>query len=432
MTRIWTIVAVGLITVGVITMAGPTFGFSSLAADRGVQVTAVDDPNAFLGVVDNSGSTDADIGNSNDESSLYYLNDNAGEFSSASAISADVTGFNGEATSLNARVEADSGTDDYVVTVDCGSSNRKGDGTVTVDIVAADGIRVEMERTTAETISVNCRGGGNGKTGDGFDNLRVGDVDAYTSPGDDRQEFAFTPSSKLNSGNGEVRIDLNDAHPDAVDYEAPPTYYPDVTLTQGSGWVEYDDTTHEIVYHAGSQDKAGNEIRISVGDYAAYEPSGPHEVTFTRTKSGAQGNTFFSVVDTGNTPLENVDVSDVPRDSQYDDGESQTFAFTFGLEPSGSDQLAIDLTEPQNGGVDYSQIDWGGNARGITVVNGGGSAWYDSDTNEIRYQANGDSKGDRVEIRVRGYATDSSGGPYEVPVRWERTGAHESDSFVIE
>lgn len=432
MTRIRTIIAVGLIVVGVVTMAGPMFGFSSLAADRGVQVAAVDDPNGFLGVVDNSGSTDANIRNSNDESSLYYLNDNAGEFSSADAISADVTAFNGETTELDARVEADSGSNDYVVTVDCGNSNQKGDGTVTVDLFAAEGVRVELERMTAETISVNCRGGGNGKTGDGFDSLRVGDVDAYTSPGGDRQEFVFTPSSKLNSGNGEVRIDLNDAHPNAVDYEAPPAYYPDVTLHQGSGWVEYDENTHEIVYHAGSQDKAGNEIRISVGDYGSYEPSGPYEVTFTRTKSGAQGNTFFNVVDTGTTPLENVDVSDVPPDSQYNDGESQTFAFTFGLEPSGSDQLAIDLTEPHNSGVNYSQIDWGGDARGITVVNGGGSAWYDSDTNEIRYQANGDSKGDRVEIRVRGYTTDSSGGPYEVPIRWERTGTHESDSFVIE
>lgn len=412
-------------------LVGPTFGFSSIAADRGIQITTMDDPNGYLGIVDNSDSPDSNIQNRNDESLLYYLNDNSGEFSSAAVISANVISFEGATTGLEARVEADSGSSDFAVIVDCGSSDRKAQGRVTVEMIADNGIRVELQRTTENTIDVSCRGGGGGNTGRGFDAFRVQDVDSYTSSGDDRQEFAFTPSSKLNTGQGEVRIDLNDPHPDSVNYEGQPTYYPDVSLEQGSGSVSYDSETNEIVYSAGSQDRGGDEIVISVGDYVTYGPSGPHEVTFTRTKTGEQGNTFFDVVDTGNAALESVSVSDVNPNVQPDDGDTQTFAFRFGLEPSGSDLLLIDLSDPQGNGVDYTQINWDG--REVVVEQGRGSAWYQSDSDEIRYQAaDGDTNGDQIILRIEGYSTADNGGPYEVPVYWERPDTEEIDTFEID
>lgn len=422
-------VAIAFILIGAVLLAGPTFGFSSIAADRGVMIAVTDDPNAYLGVIDNSESTAANIQNKNDESLLYYLNDNTGAFSSEEMIDADAIAFEGSTTGLEARVEADSGSNDFAVIVSCGSSNLKAQGSLTIEIAASNGDRVELQRTTTDTIDVSCRGGGN--AGNGFDSVRVQDVDSYTSPGDDRQEFAFTPSSKLNSGQGEVRIDLNDPHPESVNYEGQPTYYPDVTLEQGSGSVAYDSETNEIVYTTGSQDKSGNEIVISVGDYVAYGPSGPHEVTFTRTRTGEQGNTFFNVVDTGTAALENVSVSDVNPNVDPADGDTQTVAFTFGLEPSGSDQLTIDLSDPQGNGVDYTGINWDG--REVSVEQGRGSAWYQSDSDEIRYQAaDEDTNGDRVILHIEGYATADSGGPYEIPIYWERPNAEKSDTFKID
>lgn len=437
MARTITLVGVCLIVLGAVTMAGPAFGFSSLAADRGVYVGTATDPNGLLGVNDNSDTADANIKNSNDQSLLYYLDDNTGAFSSTNAISANVTAFDGSSTALEATVQSADGVNDFIVVMTCGQSNLNTQGYPTVEITANDtDLRVELERTTVNPIDVNCRGGGNGggggnNPGAGFTELRVDNVDAYTSPGDDRQTFAFTPSSDLNPGNGLVRIDLNEPHPSAVDYEAEPTYYPDVVLEQGSGSVSYDTDTKELVYDPGSHDDAGSEIIVSVGDYAAYGPSGPHEVTFTRTRTGAEGTADFDVVDTGNTAIESVEVSDVDPNSQPSDGETQAIAFTFGIEPSGSDRLTVDLSNPQGNGVDYTEINW--DNREVVVEQGDGEAWYQSDDDAIQYQAaDSDGENDRIILQIEGFSTEDSGGPYEVPIYWERPDIQEEGTFKIQ
>lgn len=50
MTRMLNVIAVGLIVLGSVAMAGPTFGFSTIAGDRAVSVSTADDPAALLGL----------------------------------------------------------------------------------------------------------------------------------------------------------------------------------------------------------------------------------------------------------------------------------------------------------------------------------------------------------------------------------------------
>ncbi|WP_092930592.1 hypothetical protein [Natrinema hispanicum] len=177
MKRALTTVAVGLIVLGMIAMAGPTFGFSSAAADREVQVATSDDPNAYLGIIDNTVSNDIKV-NKGNSGSVYDLNDNAGTLSSANDISANVIAFSGDTGDIGfeASVKDDSGQNDYEVIVTCGSSNRKATETVTIELITDRNPRIELGRTTADTISVNCKnnGGGNNGVGNGGGNNGVG------------------------------------------------------------------------------------------------------------------------------------------------------------------------------------------------------------------------------------------------------------------
>jgi len=79
MARTLTVVAVGLILLGVMIMAGPTFGFSTIASDRSVNVSTASNSNALLGIHDDSRS--AAINSPEEATTIYKLEDNVGSFS---------------------------------------------------------------------------------------------------------------------------------------------------------------------------------------------------------------------------------------------------------------------------------------------------------------------------------------------------------------
>lgn len=157
-----------LVVAGALLMAGPVFGFSTISADRGVSVGTAEDPEALLGIMDNSGTTSADIHPSTgQEGDVFFLNDNAGHFS-VNDISADVLAFNGATTALTASVETADDNNDFVVHVRCGDSTLNDAGQLTVQLTAESAISLELKRTTMNQIDVQCSGnsGSGGPTAD--------------------------------------------------------------------------------------------------------------------------------------------------------------------------------------------------------------------------------------------------------------------------
>ncbi|MFC7213919.1 hypothetical protein ACFQO4_07475 [Saliphagus sp. GCM10025334] len=168
--------AVMLVVVGAVLLAGPVFGFTTINADRGVSVGTASDPDGLLGVIDNSGNKSANVNPStNQRGEVFYLDDNTGVFG-VSDVDADVVGFKGQDTNLEAQVETDGTSGDYVVVVTCGTSNLKDQGTLTVQLTASSSVTVELERTTGAEIDVNCRGGGGNNDPPGLEVTSVDSV----------------------------------------------------------------------------------------------------------------------------------------------------------------------------------------------------------------------------------------------------------------
>ena len=144
-------------------------GFDQALTDRTGTVAVVNDPDAYLGIVDNSADSGANVNGSGDTGNIYFLDDNAGAFADSSAFDESVVRVaydNGTtdsdpgltATVRNTDVLTSLTTDhDYVLQLECedGASDQ-GTGTVTVSITATGDDDVDAERTTNETISIDC------------------------------------------------------------------------------------------------------------------------------------------------------------------------------------------------------------------------------------------------------------------------------------
>lgn len=103
---------------------------------------------------------------------------------------------------------------------------------------------------------------------------------------------------------------------------------------------------------------------------------------------------------------------------------SQTFSFD-GSGLKNGDETYVDLSEPQNGGVDYTN-------GSVTVVSGKGSASYDANADRITYTASGNEKGN-VELRIDGVAVsgDAGGERYKVTYAESRKNSENRDDSDI-
>jgi hypothetical protein len=144
-------------------------GFDYVMADRTGNITVADDPDAYLGVVDNSADTAADIEGENDTGNAYFLDDNAGAFADASAFDSAVIQIDYDdgttatdpgvyATVRNTDVIGSLTTShDYVLQLECeDTADDQGTGYVTVAVTATGDATVDLERTTNQKISINC------------------------------------------------------------------------------------------------------------------------------------------------------------------------------------------------------------------------------------------------------------------------------------
>lgn len=78
MVRTLTVVAVGLIVLGVVAMVGPTFGFSTVAGDRGISVDTSEGGDAMVGLEGLVADDEVEINGENDEETVIRIHNNVG------------------------------------------------------------------------------------------------------------------------------------------------------------------------------------------------------------------------------------------------------------------------------------------------------------------------------------------------------------------
>lgn len=152
---------------GALLLVTGTMGFSAVSAERTASITVADDPDAYLGIVDNSGSSDADVTDTS-TGELYYLYDNVGSYDTTNvAITIESIDYgDGTATTnpdltvtiRNADLlEGVTQNYDLYVEISCDEgSTESGIGHLTVVFDASDTVSVLAERTTNQTINVDC------------------------------------------------------------------------------------------------------------------------------------------------------------------------------------------------------------------------------------------------------------------------------------
>lgn len=419
-------VGIAFVLLGAALLAAPTFGFEMIAADRSTQIETAADSDALIGFE----ATDETITGRQDTATVFTLRNNADKtltFTTDTAI--DTENIRIIASDDGSGTVAPGASND--VRIECDGGGGGGTATITTTVIDASGSTLVVEgASSSTTVDYQCRGGG--QPGAGFDDVSVQDVTTYTGPGDARQQVSFTPTDDLRA-NSQVTVDLSAAHPDGVDYTQINWGSIDVNVIQGNGEITQATQQGVITYEAGNganPDLGGEQIVLSIGSYETTTDAGPFDAEITREDSGETGTAPFYVVGDGEGPIEDVSVDDVSPNVQPSDEATQTFSFTFGASPAGSDQFVIDLSGPQGDGVDYNEINW--NGREVVVQSGDGNAWYSSSDDTIRYQASeSDANGDEIVLEVRGHRTDNSGGPYTIGIFWDKYDYEGTDTFSI-
>ncbi len=261
--------AVVCILAGTLLLAGPSFGFSSFAADRGVSGEVVADANANL-AVDSAG----DIGTLRGDSSpkrAATLTNNLSE-------DVDVLGFeitnDGNALAVDSPTPGStiaSGTSDDVTLV-CAESTSVGVRNVEVEVTEVDGPTTTIRGVSFNvTVDIQCNKG----SGSGVVNFSADDI-ATTNTS---QTFSFNADGLKNRD--EAYIDLSDPQTSGgVDYTG------GTTVVTGSGTATYDAATDRIVYTTSGNPKGTIEIRIDGIDVTG-SAGERYTVTYTEQRKGS-------------------------------------------------------------------------------------------------------------------------------------------------
>lgn len=268
-------VGIALAVLGAVVLLSPTLGFQTLEADRSVTADTASDPNALLGVIDNSDTAEADV--TTDSSGVpYLLDDNHGAFD-VDEVTATAVAFDGQPTNLQANVTGDPGTNDFRLEVSCGNSALDGSGTLTVAIDAADSVSIGLERTTNQPVSVDCRS----ESGTGF--TGTGATSIYSQ--ETSQTFTFTPGGQLPS-DATVVIDLSGPQNGAVDYSSA------TVVDAGGGSATFEDSS-TLVYTPDAT--SSGEVSIEVDGVQTEQDISGYSVEFVRTDTYATGQANFFV-----------------------------------------------------------------------------------------------------------------------------------------
>ncbi|WP_226480717.1 hypothetical protein [Natrinema amylolyticum] len=238
--------AVLFIAMGAVLMAGPVFGFSSFAADRGTTVNVPSDQsNAYLGV-DNENDIGTLRGDDPPEQVATLFN-NLNE-------DVDIIEFkihnDSDALAVDSpnpgETIASGGSEN--VTVVCADSVSAGVHDIGVEIVEVDGATTMVSGVSFNTtVDIQCKKG----SGSGVVNFQADDV----GTGNTSQTFSFSGDGLKN--NDEVYINVSDPQTNGgVDYTSGSP-----TVVSGAGTVSYNGGD-QIIYDPSGGESGTVEIRM--------------------------------------------------------------------------------------------------------------------------------------------------------------------------
>lgn len=239
--------AVVVMLVGALLLAGPSFGFSTFAAERSASVdVAGDQSTATLGV-----ESEGDIGTLRGDDPPRQ----AGTLSNHLDEPVDVIDFeiHNDAGALAVSdptpgTTIASGASENV-TLQCAESTSVGYREVEVEVVEVDGATTAVRGASFTTaVDIQCNKG----SGSGAVNFDAADVNTS----DTSQTFSFSGDGLKNKD--EAYINLSEPQTNGgVNYSGGTA-----TLVSGSGTVRYDADADRIVYTASGNEKGTVEIRM--------------------------------------------------------------------------------------------------------------------------------------------------------------------------
>lgn len=333
----WATAGLLLVIVGVALLTPSTFGGDSIVADRLTTFETTDDPDALLGVHDNSDSPEADVTPPNDErGTVFYLDDNAEAFDT---IDAEIVAFEGgDQDALDATVvDSQDSAFDYQLDVICDSDVMASDVTVTVAIATEGEVAVELERESGE-IDVQCQPTDPG----GFEDWSAGDV---AGPGPTTQTITFTMEGGL--GNGDtIVIDLVGLFGSGIDYTDAGISEFTVGGSPSNDDVSVDgsgaSTTVEFTVQGNLP--GGEEVEVVLDGVEPGSFNWFGIAQFEEPESGEEGIDFYAITPSGGNAATTADEEDVTV------SESDIAAFADELD--GVDETEIRRFVAQHDGVE--------------------------------------------------------------------------------
>lgn len=278
-----------LLAIGLLTVFGPTFGFSTIAADRGVGVEmAENSTEALLGIDAEDDVTNTELRADSEPLPVGTLINNIDKGIVVEDVIVDSVGdetVDDEVIAVNSpapgqTINSDEETD---VTIECANDESYGEQEVVIRVVGVEGSSISIENPMFSTrVDIQC---GKGQ----FDDV-VGFTASNVSEGESTQTISFNTDG-LNGE--EATIDFsNPQENDGVDYSD--VSDDDISIVTGGNQndeVAFDAETSQLTYRP--QTGGGGEVTIEISNLEAVGESGEtYLVTYSDTTDDEDGDTF--------------------------------------------------------------------------------------------------------------------------------------------
>lgn len=287
-------IGVAVTIIGTLLVIGPSAGFSSLEADRGIGVQTAADPDAYLGIESEGDVTGTELRGNSDPLTVGTLTNNVSETLEVRDVSVASIGDDSVDDTIVAVASPDAGDtietgSSSGVTVECADDQSVGEREVTfrVDRVEGESISIAGPRFNT-TVDIQC---GKGKFS-GSAGLTVSDVATDSTT----QNVSFDVSSLGNNDQATVNVSRPQSS-GGVDYSSVTTE--DVTVqTQHNGELTFDPDSSQLTYSSqgnGGQGNSEREITIRIENIDVTGSSGEsYQVDYSDTTGREEGD-FFDI-----------------------------------------------------------------------------------------------------------------------------------------
>ncbi|MFB1064764.1 hypothetical protein [Natrinema sp. H-ect4] len=275
-----------VLVVGTLLLVGPSFGFSSFAADRGTDIRTAADSNAYLGIESAGDVSGTELRADSDPLRVGTLVNNVDESLEVQDVTIQSIGDGSVDDSLLAVASPTTGDtiaagDATNVTIDCAAKQSVGPQNVVIRVDGVEGTTIRIaEPTFNATVDIQC---GQGKfTGAATFNASDVTTDSTT------QTVSFSVDGLGNKG--VATIDFSDPQDNGgVDYSS--VTDTDLTVQGGKGGVSFDSQSSQLTYTAQGNEKGTVTIELSNIDVDG--PTGESsQVTYSDTSDRTDGDIF--------------------------------------------------------------------------------------------------------------------------------------------